>query len=216
MNAPSNPHLASRPVLAGASLADARAVGVLVHGRDQGPEVMLDVAQRLALDDIGYVLPAAAGRTWYPGRYFAPVEDNEPHVSWSLEALEAAIAVARDGGFGFERIVFGGFSQGACLVAELTARRPRPFAGVAVLTGTLLGPDGQEIEPAPANGLPMFFASSRYDEWIPPARAESTARAFERAGAEVTAEVLGDREHHVSSRAVAGLRRLFEGSLDFP
>ncbi|MBV9838396.1 MAG: dienelactone hydrolase family protein [Solirubrobacterales bacterium] len=211
---PDNPHLAEQPVLAGAPLDDAPLAAVLVHGREQGPEVMLDVAERLALDDVAYVLPAAAGRSWYPARYFDPVSDNEPHVSWSLAALEAAIALARTpAARPLNRIVFGGFSQGACLVAELVARRPRPFAGVAVLTGTLLGPDGQEAEPGAVDGVPMFFASSRHDEWVPLARARSTAEAFRRAGARLEFEVYDDREHHVSDRAVDGLRRLITSAL---
>ena len=204
-----NPHLGNPPVLAGAALGDARVAGVLVHGRDQGPEVMLDVAERLALPEVGYVLPVASGRSWYPGRYFDPVADNEPHVGWSLEAIEAALDVAR-GHFSYERIVLAGFSQGACMVAELVARNPRPFLGVGVLTGTLLGPDGAEMQPARKAGLPVLCASSRYDEWVPLARVQSTAQAFAAAGADVTVEVYDDREHHVSDRAVAGLRRLFE------
>lgn len=206
-----NPHLAERPVLAGAALNAARAVGVLVHGRDQGPEVMLDVAERLDLDDrVGYVLPVASGRSWYAGRYFDPVADNEPHVTWALECFEAAIDVARSGSVPLERIVLVGFSQGACLVAELVARRPRRLGGVGVLTGTLLGPDGEETEPGRLDGVPMFFGSGRYDEWIRLDRAESTALAFERAGAEVTFEVYEDPEHHVTDQAVAGVRALFE------
>jgi predicted esterase len=210
MTALDNAHLANPPVLAGAPLEDARAVGVLVHGRDQGPEVMLDVAGRLHLPEVAYVLPVASERSWYPGRFFDPITDNEPHVSWSLEAFEAAIATACTRGTTIERIVLGGFSQGACLIAELVARRPRPFAGVAVLTGTLMGPAGTEIRPAHANGLAMFIASSRYDGWIPLERAEATARAFELAGAQVAFEVHDDREHHVSDRAVAGVRALFD------
>lgn len=185
-----------------------------MHGRDQGPEVMLDVAERLELGDaVAYVLPVAARRSWYPGRYYEPVADNEPHVTWSLECFEAAIEVARSGGSPLERIVVAGFSQGACLVAELVARRPRRLAGVAVLTGTLLGPDGSEVRPGRVDGLPMFFGSGRHDEWIRLERAESTARAFQRAGAEVVFEIYEYPEHHVTAQAVSGVRKLFERAL---
>lgn len=200
-------------MLAGAPLAQAQAAGVLIHGRDQGPEVMLDVASRLALDRVAYVLPAAAERSWYPGRYFDPLETNEPHVSWSLVAFDAAIRLALDAGFPPERIVLGGFSQGACLLAELMAREPRPVAGVGLLTGTLLGPDGSERRPETVSGFQMFCASSEYDSWVPLSRARSTAAAFSGAGWGVEFEVLDDREHHVSDPAVAGLRGLFEPAL---
>ena len=181
--------------------------GVLVHGRDQDAGVMLDVVQRLKLDDVAYLLPVAAERSWYPRRYFDPVSENEPHLTWAIEACEAALAAIQAEGIPDQRIVLGGFSQGACVVAELLARQPRPIAGAAVLTGSLLGRPAERT-PAPLDGLRMFFASSRYDEWIAPADARATAEAFERAGAMVRFETYDDREHHINDRAVAGLRAL--------
>lgn len=203
-----NPHLQTEPVAAGVALADARVAAVLVHGRDQDAQVMLDVVARLGLADVAYLLPVAAGGTWYPGRYFDPLPANAPWVAWSLDALDVAIGRALGAGVPVQRIAVAGFSQGACLVAELVARRPRPFAGAAVLTGSLMGPDGELTRPDPVEGLPMFFGSSRHDEWIKIERAIATAEAFAAAGARVTVETYEDREHHVNDQAVAGLRRL--------
>ena len=203
-----NPHLAQGPVLAGAPLEAARMAAILVHGRDQDAEVMLDVVGRLGLDDVAYVLPLAAGHVWYPGRYFDPLPDNAPWIAWTLDALDAAIARAQATGIGDERLVLGGFSQGACMLAELVARRPRPWAGVAILTGTLLGPEGEVTQPRRVDGLPMFFGSSRHDEWVKLPRVEATAAAFAQAGARVTLETYDDREHIINDQAVAGLRGL--------
>jgi phospholipase/carboxylesterase len=203
-----NPHLAAAPVLAGVPLDHARMAAVLVHGREQDAQVMLDVVARLGLDDIAYILPVAAGKIWYPGRYFDPLPENAPWVAWALDALDAAAARPAAAGIPPERVVLAGFSQGACMVAELVARRPRRWAGAAVLTGTLLGPDGEATRPARAEGLPMFFGSSRYDEWVKPARVEATAAAFAEAGARVTLEMYDDREHVINDQAVAGLRTL--------
>jgi predicted esterase len=203
-----NLHLSRAPVMAGQPLDRARMVCLLVHGRDQDEGVMLDVVQRLHLVDIAYLLPVAAERSWYPARYFDPLSRHEPHVSWAIEACEAALATATAAGVGDERIVVGGFSQGACLVAELLARRPRLFAGAAVLTGSLLGRPDERVAPARVDGLRMYFGSSRYDEWVALADAEATARAFEEAGAVVVFEAYDDRVHHINDRAVAGLRAL--------
>jgi phospholipase/carboxylesterase len=196
------------PVLAGAALAQARRVALLVHGRNQDETVMLDVAQRLALTDVAYVLPVAAGGTWYPGRYYDPLEENQPDVNVALDSLQSALELAAGAGVADARVVVGGFSQGACLIAELAARRPRRWAGAAVLTGSLLGADGELVTPARQAGMPMFFGSSRHDEWITLERAQVTANAFAQAGAAVTFEVYDDREHLINDRAVNGLRRL--------
>ena len=166
---------------------------------------MQDVVHRLNLRDVAYLLPVAAERSWYPGRYFDTVSVNEPHLSWAIEACEAALAMAHAAGVPDRRIVLGGFSQGACVVAELLARSPRRLAGAAVLSGSLLGRPA-ERRPAPLDGLRMFFALSRYDEWIALADAQATVAAFERAGAVVVLETYEDREHHISDAAVAGLR----------
>ncbi len=184
-----NPHWMNRPVLAGVPLAQARAAGVLIHGRLQQPSFMLDVASRLALDDVAYVLPVAYEHSWYPGRYFEPVQQNEPDVTWSLSAFDLALGMVSDAGVPPQRTVLAGFGQGACLVAELIARRPQPFAGVAVLAGGLLGPDGELTEPAPVHDLPMLFATSRQDEWVTVERVQVSSEAYQRAGAAVVVEV---------------------------
>jgi phospholipase/carboxylesterase len=203
-----NPHLQRDPVLAGAELARARRAALLVHGRDQDEAVTLDVVARLELPDVAYVLPVAAGRSWYPGRYFDPVAGNEPYVGWALEALQAGLDVIAAAGIADEQVVVAGFSQGACLVAELVALAARRWAGAALLTGSLLGPDGDMTTPRDVDGLAMFISSSRIDAWIAPERAVATAHAFEAAGAAVTLALDDDPEHHINDAAVAGLRAL--------
>jgi phospholipase/carboxylesterase len=177
---------------------------------------MLDVAARLHLADIAYVLPVAAGGSWYPGRYFDPLPVNQPWLEWALDACDAALARAHRGGIADERIVVAGFSQGACVIAELAARRPRPWAGAAILTGTLLGPAGERVTPAGVAGLPMFLCASRHDDWIALDDALATARAFEAAGASVTFETYDDRVHQINDRAIEGLRRLLLGLKSVP
>ncbi|MGH2876754.1 MAG: alpha/beta hydrolase, partial [Solirubrobacteraceae bacterium] len=189
--------------------ARGRTAAVLVHGRDQDEQVMLDVVERLALPGVAFLLPVVAGRSWYPGRYFDPLAVNRTHLDQALAPCEAALVRLRGAGVEDERIVLGGFSQGACVVAELAARRPRPWAGVAVLTGALLGRPSERVVPADGvRGLDVLLGSSRHDEWVALADAQASARAFAAAGASVTVEVYDDRVHHVSDRAVAGLRRL--------
>jgi phospholipase/carboxylesterase len=196
-----NPHLAAPPVTVGPPVAGARRVAVVVHGRDQDPEYMLEhLVARLEAPDVAFVLPAAAECSWYPARYFDPREANEPWLGHALAAVEAAIGAAEP-----ERVVLAGFSQGACLVADLLARAPRPFAGAAILTGALVGP---RSKPGPLDGLPVFMETGRHDEWVELEHVEATARALEAAGARVELQVSDDREHRIRDAAVAGVRAL--------
>ncbi|MGZ8634039.1 MAG: hypothetical protein ACXWZZ_09330, partial [Solirubrobacteraceae bacterium] len=86
-----NPHLAAAPVESGAPLDRAAAVAILVHGRTQSPDVMLELARRLALRGTHYVLPVADGASWYPGRYYDPQDALEPSLSHALDAYDAVV-----------------------------------------------------------------------------------------------------------------------------
>jgi len=158
--------------------------------------------------DVAYVLPPAAGGSWYPARFSAPRAANEPSLSHALEAVEAAIDGVVAAGVQSERIVLAGFSQGGCLVADVLARSPRPYAGVALLTGALIGPDSDVTRPGPIDGVPVFMETGRYDEWVPLERVEATARALEAAGASVELQVSDEVEHRIRDEAVAGVRAL--------
>jgi phospholipase/carboxylesterase len=196
-------------VIVGRALARARRVAVLVHGRTQDPTYMLEhLVVPIDDPDVAYVLPAASGGSWYPARYFEPRIVNEPALGHALEAAEAAITAVLEAGVPPQRIVIAGFSQGGCLVADVIARNPRPYAGAAVLTGALIGAQDDVTKPGRLDGLPVFMETSRHDEWVALEHVEATARALEAAGARVTLEVSDDREHRIRDAAVAGVRAL--------
>jgi phospholipase/carboxylesterase len=206
-----NPHLTTETLTAGNP--EAAIAAVLLHGRDQDAEWMLDVARRIDLhDSVSYVLPRAADRSWYPGRFYDPMEDNEPWLGWSLEAIEAAVAAtARP----LTHVALVGFSQGACILAEHLARRPEPYGATAVLTGALFGtPDLERVPVGSLDGLPMFFGIAEKDDWIPIEAVRDTVAAFRRAGARCELRVYDDEEHGVNDDEVAAVRGLLLSLLE--
>jgi phospholipase/carboxylesterase len=209
-----NPHLTTETLTAGN--ADAAVAAVLFHGRDQDAEWMLDVARRIDLDDaVSYILPRAAERSWYPGRFYDPMEDNEPWLGWSLQAIEAAVALAASRARPRARIALVGFSQGACILAEHLARRPEPYGATAILTGALFGtPDLERVPVGSLDGLPMFFGIAEKDDWIPIEAVRDTVAAFQRAGARCELRVYDDEEHGVNDDEVAAVRGLLQSLLE--
>lgn len=199
-------------IVVGAPLARGRTAVVAIHGRGHGPEHLVEhLVRPLALEHVTFVLPAAPGGSWYPGRFDAPLDDNEPSLSQALEACEAALAQVEQAGVDPSRIVLTGFSQGACLAATVLARRGAPLAGAAILTGALIGPPGQEVAvERRLDGLAVVVTASSMDEWVPLERARQTADAFAAAGADVRFLPRDDPQHHVSESDVAVVRDLVQ------
>lgn len=202
-----NPHLAEPAVTAGARLGDCDAAALVVHGRGQTPAYMLEVLDRVDLPNLSYVLPSAAGQSWYPGRFMEPVEVNQPWLDHALQVCDTLLGRIAEAGVPPERTYLIGFSQGACLVSEYLLRAPRRYAGAAVLTGGYPGPETR----APSgsfDGTPVFLGLSRHDEWVPLSRAEETAALFRDMNAEVTFRVYEDREHRVNDAEIVETRKL--------
>src|SRR6266852_8669628 len=135
------PH-AGQPVLhAGTSLATAHAAMLLVHGRGASAADIMTVGQELAHPDFAYLAPQAAGNTWYPNPFTAPLESNEPYFSSAIDVVETLLARVEET-IPAARVILLGFSQGACLTLEFAARHARRYGGVVGLSGGLIGPDG--------------------------------------------------------------------------
>ena len=155
---------------------------------------------------------APPSESWYPGRFFESRALNEPWLDYALAALDGALALARAAGFGVDRIVLAGFSQGGCLVCEHVARAPDRYAGVAVLTGGLIGATGETWAAAagtePLAGLPVYFGTREDDDWVPADRVRSSAAAFADAGADVRLDVRDPGEHAIDLDDVLAVRSL--------
>ena len=218
------PHAGERVAQAGAPLARARVVLVMAHGRGGSPEDMLRLAEHLALPDAAFVAPAAAGGSWWPASFLAPLAANEPGLSSGLGVFRTLIGQLQDSGIKPDRIVLMGFSQGACLALEYAARSGRVFRGVVGLSGGLVGTSeagGPEIDalyghvskrfdyPTSLPDSSVFLGCHERDPHIPLARVRESEAVFERLGSAVTVKVLPGAGHGIVEDEVRALRGLY-------
>jgi len=182
-----SPHR-DQPVLQrGHSLNSAQAAVVLVHGRGASATDILSLAAELELPELAYLAPEAAGHTWYPYSFLAPVEKNQPWLDSALNLLEKTVQRVTVAGTPRSKIGIVGFSQGACLASEFVARNAARYGGLIAFTGGLIGPPGTKfIYSGDLSGTPCFFGAGDPDPHVPWQRVEETASVLSALGAAVT------------------------------
>lgn len=157
-----------QPVLyVGAESDEAKLFVILLHGRGSNAENMVFLAGSLEEHGVRFALPQAALNRWYPQMAFGPLEANEPDLSSALSKVDTLVKEAHNSGFSDEQIVFGGFSQGACLASEYVARNARKYGGLIVLSGALIGPPGMSrTYTGNLEEMPIFIGGSDVDPWV--------------------------------------------------
>lgn len=207
-----DPHGGQPMLRHGVSRGDARAVVVLVHGRGGSAEDMLRLAHELAADDVAFLAPQAAGHSWYPYSFLSPLEQNEPGLSSALHVLAALVTELENEGVPSERIVLLGFSQGACLALEFSARQAKRYGGVIGLSGGLIGPPGTPRDYAGSlAGTPVFIGCSDIDPHIPLERVRESAEVFRRLGAVVDDRIYPGMGHIVNRDELQAVDALLAG-----
>jgi phospholipase/carboxylesterase len=197
----------------GKPLKEAAGAVILLHGRGGSAADILTLAVDLYLPQLAYLAPQAPGNTWYPNSFLAPIAQNEPWLSASLDTVAACVKTAEDAGITADRIVIGGFSQGACLSSEFVARNPRRYAGLLAFTGGLIGPPGADLShEGDLQGTPALFATGDPDPHVPFQRVKESAEILAKMGATVTTKRYPNRPHTVSAEEIGLAKRLIEGA----
>ena len=207
-----DPH-ADQPVLrAGPPPEEATATLIMIHGRGAGAESILSLYQPLGIANLATIAPEAAGATWYPYSFLAPMESNQPYLDSALRRIETLVSDLLDRGIPSERIAVLGFSQGACLTSEFVARHPRRYGAVMALTGGLIGPPGTPRDYAGSlDGTPMFLGTSDPDPHVPFERVEETAAVLTRMGARVETRRYPGMPHTINQEELDACRTLIQG-----
>lgn len=168
----------------------------------------------LALD-LGWGM---AGRAWWNidierrqqmalgGRADELLAETPPGLAAARAALEETLAVLeRDHGVRRDRLIVGGFSQGAMISTEIALAADAPFAGLAILSGTLLSSE-RWTAGALAHGrsIHALMSHGRRDPLLRFADAEALRAILERGGAEVD-WVPHDGQHEIPEVVIARL-----------
>ena len=193
-------HQGSRMLTHGSELKNAGSALILLHGRGASAQDIIGLAGEFDLPGNMIVLaPEARGNLWYPQPLTAPLESNEPYLASALRRISEVVAALNQAGIPSERIVIGGFSQGASLSIEYVLRSGRRWGGLLAFSGGYIWPGGQP-RPAPGGGLggmPVFLGCSNVDPFIPLARVEDTAALLTAAGARVDKHIYPGMAHTI-------------------
>jgi predicted esterase len=206
-----DPH-ANQPVLnAGPMPEKAAATILLVHGRGADAEGMLSLYEELGAEKLAAIAPQAAGNTWYPHSFLAPLDSNQPYLDSALGGLDSLVADLLARGISCERIVFLGFSQGACLTLEFVARHARRYGAVIGLTGGLIGPPGTPRNyPGSLAGTPVFLGTSDPDPHVPFERVKETEVVLKRMEAKVELRRYPGMPHTINDDELDACRKLLK------
>lgn len=191
-------------IAAGVPLAKATKALIMLHGRGANAQDILGLAEHLNVKDFALLAPQAPGNTWYPYSFISPVENNEPYLSQSLQAVADAVAHAINNGIAKENIYLLGFSQGACLASEYVARNAERYGGLIVFTGGLIGEQiNRNNYTGNFSGTPVFIGTSDPDFHVPVERVYATANILKQMGAVVTEKVYTNMGHTINQDELA-------------
>ncbi len=187
--------------------ADVRATVVLLHGFGAPGTDLVGLAPALSgLPGVRFVFPAAlhslsgpglppGGRAWWNidmmqlqvalmrGQFDLLARSVPDGLVEAREALAAALEQLREHyGMVPERLVIGGFSQGAMLSCDWALRTDWPLLGLVQLS-TMIMCEKQWFSLLPhRRGLPVFQSHSPDDQVLPMTLAERLAQEMKQAG----------------------------------
>jgi phospholipase/carboxylesterase len=181
---------------------------VLMHGFGAPGDDLVGLAEMLDVPEgTTFVFPEALhalselptlrvlgdGRAWWPidferrasaierGALHELLREEPPGLARAREAvLRMLDSLPR------ERLVLGGFSQGAMLAADVALRSDVKLDGLVLLSGTIIAEDEWRARLASRAGLPVFQSHGTDDPLLPYAIAEQLRDALVAAGMSVT------------------------------
>jgi len=202
----------NQPVMRhGKPLDQAKAAMIMIHGRGGDATGIMQLANHFGMDDFAYLAPSAAGGSWYPNRFIAKRESNQPYLSSALATIQNLLQEVADAGIPPEKTMIIGFSQGACLATETAARHPQRYGGIVALSGGLIGAEGELVGyDGTFDNTPVFLGCSDVDFHIPLERVHETRDIFTRLGATVDERIYEGMGHTIIDDEVQAVKQMMQ------
>jgi phospholipase/carboxylesterase len=204
-----DPHR-NQPVRAGGRpLTSAKAAIILVHSPGASAEDILSLAEEFDHPEFAYLAPEAAGNTWYPYSFLAPIARNQPWLNSALGFLGRVTERTVAAGVPRGKVALVGFSQGACLATEFVARNATRYGGLVAFTGGLIGPLGTKFAySGDLSGTPCFFGAGDPDPHVPWERVDESALVFTALGGNVTSRRYPGLPHTINQDEIEQAKQL--------
>lgn len=186
---------------------------IFLHGRGGSAEDILRLADAEFYDDSFYIAaPQATNNSWYPYSFMVDEKLNEPWLSSAISVIkklidETAKHIPKN------KIYVLGFSQGACLALEATARFATKYGGIIAFSGGLIGSTINESNyNGNFEGTNVFIGNSDIDPHIPLLRTKESAAIMENLGANVTLKIYPGMAHTINSDEINWAKKIIESS----
>ncbi|PJD95935.1 MAG: phospholipase [Parachlamydia sp.] len=191
----------------GKPLKQAAKALILLHGRGSTARDILSLADMFADDSFYIAAPQASRQSWYPYSFMEEEAQNEPWLTSAIETVkklieEIATHIPKD------QIYLMGFSQGACLALETSARYATNYGGIVAFTGGLIGKtlDEKKYQGNFAETR-VFIGTSDQDPHVPLVRSEQSKTLMEKMGANVTLKVYAGMAHTINQDEIDWVRK---------
>jgi len=197
-------------ITSGLPIEKAKKVLILLHGRGGSAQNIIQLTNDLKLNNFAILVPQASRNTWYPYSFMMPQAMNEPWLGHALKMLAEMESSVLGQGYNSDDIYFAGFSQGACLSLEYTARNAKQYGGVIAFTGGLIGDKINEtLYSGDFKNTPVFIGTSDPDPHVPVDRVYETDHVFKKLKADTHIHIYREMGHTIIQDELDRVNQIF-------
>lgn len=191
----------------GPSINKASKALILLHGRGGTAKNIFSLSERVCNNDFYILAPQAVDHSWYPYSFLSEEKLNEPYLSQSVKDIKKLIDQTAEH-VPKHCIYIMGFSQGACLALEVSARYASLYGGIIALTGGLIGSSvNAQKYSGNFDGTKILMSNGDNDPHIPLIRSEQSKKLLEKLGANVTLKVYNGRSHTICEDEIEWVKK---------